>query len=357
VIQALPGVGPRHTPGGAAAAPDAVAQPWGIATSLAAVGGAIGYAYESMAAGATLGTLALPGVGTAVGAAGGLLLAGLGALGASYYYAETPEAKQRRETIEAALDSYRQLDEDINKLDLSRPKDRGKRTAVLEQITSRIGKLERLLGGTAGPKDDLDEVLGWAENAATSVQSLTTASETESVSPDDKHGDSKEATIPSTYAYAYASASTSRPKAKVLKERIDATLAGLVGLREGRLPPCRKKATPSSGSYTPSAPESYAKRKAKVLGEVEGEFRSWAKDESHIGVMFHSAATIQHGPYSHDEKEGIRKAINSALQGWITSFPYIDTAKVLHGKEGKGENFNIGAYANDKQVLNLHFIW
>ena len=327
--------------GNPAGAPDdatAVAQPFWPTVATAAAG----YLYDT----GGLATLA-PGLGTVLGAAGGFAIARVGAR-LNDYFAETPEAKEHRETIEAAIEAYEQILDRVGKISVPATKSIAK-SEVQSQVTSRIAKLKRLQQGHGEPNDDLDEVLRWAPTALASVRNLTKASLREEAAARGKSSDRDGSGIPEAYAYAFRSSTTA------LVFSIDDTVADLIAIRAARKP-ARDKPAGSSHAIASKTPP-YALREAKTLREIEGEFKRWASDHSHIGVMFHSAYTIPNGPYSAEEKAKLRSEIDRQLSTWIKPYKYIKSAKVLSGKLGKGQNFNIGAYDEKSMVLNIHFIW
>jgi len=331
---------------------------WGVISTLAAAGGAAaGYAlgslataaataFGSAATGAAVGSVA-PGFGTAIGAGIGLIGAGIGYMrsGSSTPAPSTlsPEEIERRKSITDALTLYTKLRDGVNTLDLPETSI-DKQGAVLEQINSRIVKLGTLATGAHDTDNWLVEILGWIGAGQASLRNLVTASRRKQVP------DSKEA----------VSISSPQPKKKASPDvEIDDVIRGLIELKERGIPkPAPKLASSSSSSSGSSALKPYSVRRQQTLDDVEGEFNRWAASSKSKYNMNHSGLTLSNGPYSALEKQDIRNAIHNALQTWIGKHSFINNAKVLHGKSGKGENFNIGAYdSKNKQVINMHFLW
>lgn len=119
-----------------------------------------------------------------------------------------------------------------------------------------------------------------------------------------------------------------------------------------------KRDPAKKAAAAPSKPKSLAEREKIVLGDVEGEFRRWAK--SGKTIFTHPAVTLGNGPFSTVEKEAIRTEINKRVQIWVQDYPHLASAKAPRGQPGKFPNFNIWAFggpAGKTLILNLHFLW
>ena len=126
-------------------------------------------------------------------------------------------------------------------------------------------------------------------------------------------------------------------------------------LKGGQKP--KPKPKPSSSFSFSSGPDPYPIRKQRALREIQGEIERCAKDKRYHYNRHHFQYTIQYGPYDASEKADIRTEIQKNLAAWAAK---CQAAKVnvLHGKAGKGENFNVGAWdSRGGMILNLHFVW
>ena len=336
---AAPPQHPARTAQGVHPAPDprlTAVQPFlglGLRSGLTALGVAVGYVGEAVYAGATLGSVA-PGWGTAIGAAAGLVVG----VGYAAYHSSPAPPPLEDERLATTIQLFQSLRDSLERLSLS-AKNKETRRHVVFQIDVRIKKLTTLKQDPANFDVIFGEALGYASNAEGTVNRLLRARQEE---PEEDFKETRE---------------QAAKNARAARE-VDDSLADLIAFHKQYLaaPKVSRTKPSTSSSSTSSSTLSYAVRKNRAIADVQGEFRRCARDSRFQNNMHHSAYTIGHGPFSSVEKAEIRRDIQRDLQAWKNEFS-ISEAKVLWGKAGKGENFNIGCYAGGRQTMNLHFLW
>jgi hypothetical protein len=301
---------------------------------LTAIGAAVGFVGEFIYAGAATGSV-VPGWGTAIGAAAGLV----GGVGYAAFFHSSPAPPPLEDSrLSETIQLFQSLRDNLERLSLS-AKNKETRRHVVFQIDVRIKKLTTLKKDPANFDAIFGEALGYASNAEGTVKRLLRARQEE---PEEDFKETREQAAENARAAI----------------EVDDSLADLIALQRQYLaaPKVSKTKPSTSSSSTSSSPLSYAVRKNRAIADVQAEFRRCARDSRFQNNMHHSAYTIGNGPFSPAEKAEIRRDIHRDLQAWKNEFS-ISEAKVLWGKAGKGENFNIGCYGGGRQTMNLHFLW